>query len=75
MEFTSENKYTVYFNDGTFFSSDGKSVGNEKSSIKTELNFIAFHIEKEIAMKNKNISDVIKVELNLNYSDEQSKDF
>lgn len=69
MDFKSENKYTVFFKDGTSFESSGKCEGIKKSSVSEEFKWVAFHIEKEILMKNKTIDDILKIEYNLCFSD------
>lgn len=69
MDFKSENKYTVYFKDGTNFSSEGKCEGNKKTTVSEEFNWITFHIEKEVLMKNKTLSDILKIECNLFFTD------
>ena len=69
MDFKSENKYTVYFKDGTNFSSNGSSEGIKKSSVLEEFKWVAFHIEKEVLMKNKALEDILKIEYNLSFTD------
>ncbi len=69
MNFKSENKYTVFFKDSTSFSSNGSCEGIKKSSVLEEFKWVAFHIEKEVLMKNKTLEDILKVEYNLSFTD------
>lgn len=68
MSFKSKNSYTVYFNDGTSFSSQGSSDGIRKSPISEEFKWVAFHIEKEITSKGKQLSDVKEIVYTLKYT-------
>ena len=47
MDFKSENKYTVFFKDGTSFSSNGKCEGIKKSSVSEDLNGLLFILKKK----------------------------
>lgn len=69
MDFKSENKYTVFFKDGTSFSSNGNCEGIKKISVSEEFKWVAFHIEKEVLMKSKTLADILKVEYNLSFTD------
>ncbi len=72
MMFKSSNEYTVHFKDGTSFDSRGSSSGINKSQIKTEFEWTAFHINKELVSMDKTLEDVKSIEYKLNYSDKPS---
>lgn len=70
MDFEVKNKYKVEFKDGsTPLTSNGSSKSLKKSSIAEELDWLKFHIEKELMMSDRTISDVKSVSININYQD------
>ena len=69
MDYKSENKYKVFFKDGTSFDSNGSADGIKKSSIAKEFEWTAFHIEKEVRLAGKTLADILRVEYNLKYED------
>lgn len=70
MKFIVKNKYKIEFKDGSIpLESSGKSESIEKSSITDELSYLKFHIEKELLLSKKTLSDVKSVSIKLNYSD------
>lgn len=69
MDYKSSNEYTVLFKDGTQFTSSGSADSVQKSSIKNEFEWVAFHIQKEVISAGKTLADIVKVEYVLNYND------
>lgn len=71
MDFKCENKYKIFFKDGTSFESNGKCESIKKSKISEEFKWVSFHIEKEVLMLNKTLSDILRIEYNLSFTDKK----
>jgi len=71
MDYKTENKYKVFFKDGTSFDSNGSADSRKKNTIDNEFQWVAFHIEKEVSLAGKTLADVEKVEYTLNYQDRE----
>ena len=69
LEYSTNNKYTVYFNDGTSFESSGSSSSVRKSEISNEFKWVSFHIKKELLKMGKSLSDVQRIDYTLEYKD------
>lgn len=74
MKFNTDNRYKIFFKDGTSFESNGSSSGIRKSSVADEFKWVAFHIEKEVRLKGKTLDDIEKIEYNLNYQDKATEE-
>lgn len=71
MDYNTENKYRVFFKDGTSFDSKGSADSRKKNTIDNEFQWVAFHIEKEVRLAAKTLADVEKVEYTLIYHDRE----
>lgn len=69
MDYKTENKYKVYFKDGTSFESSGDSNSLNKSTVENEFKWVSFHITKEVASMGKSLNDISRIEYNLNFLD------
>ena len=64
------NKYILHFKDGTNFESEGSCKGVEKSTIAEEMDWLKFHMQKELIGAGKNLTDLVKIEITMDYVDE-----
>jgi hypothetical protein len=67
MDYNSENKYTVFFKDGTSLESSGNAANLNKSTVSNEFKWTAFHIEKEVLLAEKTLADIDRIEYSLKY--------
>ncbi len=63
----SENKYKVFFKDGTSFESNGQASRTSKSPVAHEFEWTAFHINKEVIMNGKTLEEIERIEYELKY--------
>lgn len=62
-----ENKFTVFFKDGTTIESEGSADAVERPSIYTEFEWAAFQVSCQISEKGKSLADVDRIEYHLTY--------
>ena len=71
MDYNTENLYEVFFKDGSSFKSRGNASNIKKSTVKKEFEWVSFHIEKEVRLQGKELSDIEKIQYVLTYNDKK----